>query len=68
MLFACVGIRGTICLILALEVIMDVKFDATYKLQSKVCMACLHNTTRVINVSCTGALFSENTRHQVTQG
>ena len=37
MLFSWVGIRGTICLILALEVSMDNKFDATYRLQSKVC-------------------------------
>ena len=36
MLFAWVGIRGTICLVLALEVIMDSHFDTTFRLQSKV--------------------------------
>ena len=36
MLFAWVGIRGTMCLVLALEVIMDSHFDTTFRLQSKV--------------------------------
>ena len=36
MLFSWVGIRGTICLALALEVVMDSNFDSTYRMQSKV--------------------------------